>query len=322
MKFQLEQERIVLVLAIALFAVFCLTVPKFATPGNILILVRDVSVLGILALGMAVVVIGRGVDLSMVATMAISVAWIFQLTNQGWSVPAAVAAGFAFAMGMSLITGFLIAYVEVPALFGTLAMGTFIYGIGKSQLVPTDAIYMPANFGALASIGSGKILGIPAAVLLLVVFCGAVSLLLTRTKVGRFFYAIGDNQQASRIAGIPVRPTLMLQYLISGFVAVAAGLILATSVAAMNTRIVNSTLIYDIILVVVLGGVGLSGGRGRVRNVIVGTLFIGTLVNGMTILDIPYTVQNIIKSLLLLGAIVADGFINPRDEQTAQQGDI
>ena len=322
MKLQLEQERIVLVLAIALFVVFCVTVPKFATPQNILILIRDVSVLGILALGMAVVVIGRGVDLSMVATMAISVAWIFQLTNQGVSVPLAVAAGFAFALGTSLITGFLIAYVEVPALFGTLAMGTFIYGIGKSQLVPTDAIYMPANFGALASIGSGKVLGIPAAVLLLAAFCGAVSLLLTRTRLGRFFYAIGDNQQASRIAGIPVRPTLMLQYLISGFVAVAAGLILATSVAAMNTRIVNSTLIYDIILVVVLGGVGLSGGRGRVRNVIVGTLFIGTLVNGMTILDIPYTVQNIIKSLILLGAIVTDGFINPRDEQTAQQGDI
>ena len=101
-------------------------------------------------------------------------------------------------------------------------MGTFIYDIGKFQLVPIDAIYMPApTSGALASIGSGKVMGIPAAALLLAVFSGAVSLLLTRTKVGRFFYAIGDNQQASRIAGIPVGPTLMLQYLISGFVAVA-----------------------------------------------------------------------------------------------------
>ena len=96
----------------------------------------------------------------------------------------------------------------------------------------------------------------------------------------------------------------------------------STSAQAMNTRVVNSNMIYDVILVVVLGGVGLSGGRGNVRNVIVGTLLIGVLMNGMTIMDIQYTVQNVIKSLILLLAIVADSILNPRDEQTGQQGDI
>ena len=90
----------------------------------------------------------------------------------------------------------------------------------------------------------------------------------------------------------------------------------------MNTRIANSTFVYDIILVVVLGGIGLSGGRGGIRNVIVGTLLIGILINGMTIMNIQYTVQNVIKSVILLAAIVADTTINPRDEQTSQQGDI
>jgi ribose transport system permease protein len=90
----------------------------------------------------------------------------------------------------------------------------------------------------------------------------------------------------------------------------------------MNTRIAISTFVYDIILVVVLGGIGLSGGRGGIRNVIVGTLLIGILINGMTIMNIQYTVQNVIKSVILLAAIVADTIINPRDEQTAQQGDI
>jgi ribose transport system permease protein len=90
----------------------------------------------------------------------------------------------------------------------------------------------------------------------------------------------------------------------------------------MNTRIVNSNLVYDIILVVVLGGVGLSGGKGGVRNVLVGTLLIGILLNGMTIMDIQYTVQNLIKSSILLIAIIIDSVMNPRDEQTAQQGDI
>ena len=97
---------------------------------------------------------------------------------------------------------------------------------------------------------------------------------------------------------------------------------MATAVNVMNTRIATSTMVYDVILVVVIGGVGLSGGKGGVRNVIVGTLLIGILLNGMTIMDISYTVQNIIKSLILLVAIIADSLVNPRDEQTSQQGDI
>ena len=92
----------------------------------------------------------------------------------------------------------------------------------------------------------------------------------------------------------------------------------------MSTRVYNSTMIYDVLLVVVLGGIGLSGGRGGVRNVLVGTLLVGVLLNGMTINDIPYTLQNLIKSVILLIAIIIDSVINPRDEQTAQQeqGDI
>jgi ribose transport system permease protein len=81
-------------------------------------------------------------------------------------------------------------------------------------------------------------------------------------------------------------------------------------------------MVYDVILVVVLGGVGLAGGKGGARNVIVGTLLIGTMLNGMTIMNFDYTTQNIIKSIVLLGAIVVDTILNPRDEQTSQQGDI
>jgi ribose transport system permease protein len=90
----------------------------------------------------------------------------------------------------------------------------------------------------------------------------------------------------------------------------------------MNTRLALSTYVYDVILVVVLGGIGLSGGKGGVRNVIVGTLLIGVFLNGMTIMNVQYTVQNVIKGVILLTAIVIDTILNPRDEQTAQQGDI
>ncbi|MER9938584.1 hypothetical protein [Mesorhizobium sp. M0088] len=81
-------------------------------------------------------------------------------------------------------------------------------------------------------------------------------------------------------------------------------------------------MIYDILLVVVLGGIGLNGGHGKVRNVILGTIFVGILLNGMTIMNIAYTIQNLVKGVVLLLAIVIDSLVNPRDEQTSQQGDL
>jgi ribose transport system permease protein len=142
------------------------------------------------------------------------------------------------------------------------------------------------------------------------------------TKPGRFLRAIGDNPLKARIAGIPVRRIVVLQYVASSLTGFLAGLVMVTLIGSMNTRQVNSTMVYDVILVVVLGGIGLSGGRGGVRNVLVGTLLIGILLNGMTILNVPYILQNLIKGVILLVAIVVDSVINPRDEQTSQQGDI
>lgn len=319
----LSQEKIVLILAIVLFAIFSALLPGFFTTQNLLTLLRSVAVLGVLGVAMVVVVIGRGIDLSMVANMAISVAWTFQLANEGVPLALAVALGLAFALLMSLISGVLIAYAEVPPLFTTLAMGTFIYGFGRAHMIfSNDVVYLPRDIGWLRSLGQGSWLGIPSAVILAAAIAALASLLLRRSKTGSFIYALGDNYAAARIGGVPVRPVLVFQYLLAGLIAYIAGMITATSVGAMNTRIVNSSLIYDVILVVVLGGVGLSGGKGGVRNVVVGTLLIGVLLNGMTIMDIQYTVQNLIKSSILLLAIIVDSFINPRDEQTAQQGDI
>lgn len=319
----LNQEKIVLLLTALLFVVFSLTLNNFLAGDNILSLMRSVAVLGILGLGMLVVVLGRGIDLSLVAVMAISVAWSMQLIHEGLPVSVALTIGLLFALGIALCTGILVAYAEIPPLFATLAMATFVYGFGRAHLiVGTDVVYMPKTMGWVVSLGQGKLLGVPMPIVVAAGMALVVFLFLRFTKIGSFIYAIGDNLAASRISGIAVRPMLVLQYVLSGGIAFVAGIITATSVEAMNTRIVNSNMIYDVILVVVLGGVGLSGGRGNVRNVIVGTLLIGVLMNGMTIMDVQYTVQNVIKSLILLLAIVVDSIVNPRDEQTGQQGDI
>lgn len=319
----ISQEKIVLSITLMMFVVFAIFLDGFIGANNLLALLRSVSVLGILGLGMLIVVLGRGIDLSMVANMAISVAWTIQLVGTGMPLGWALAIGFAFALGVSFITGILVAYAEIPAIFATLAMGTLIYGFGRAHLITgTDVVYLPANFGWAAQIGQGRLLGIPVPIILAACLVLLVYLFLRFSKHGWNIYNIGDNTPASRITGIAVRPTIVLQYLLSGSAAYVAGLITATAVQSMNTRIVNTNMIYDVILIVVLGGVSLSGGRGNVHNVIVGTLLIGVLVNGMTIMDIEYTIQNVVKSLILLLAIVADSIINPRDEQTGQQGDI
>jgi ribose transport system permease protein len=145
---------------------------------------------------------------------------------------------------------------------------------------------------------------------------------LRRMRAGAFVYAIGDNPFAARATGLPTRPMVLLQYVLAALIGLFAGVVMAASVSSMPTRIFNSTMIYDVVLVVVLGGIGLSGGRGGVFNVVIGTLLIGTMLNGMTIMDLSYSVQNIVKGVVLLAAILIDSMLNPRNEETAQQGDI
>ena len=312
----LSQEKIVFLIVIALFCVFSVFLNGFLSPGNLLTLVRSVSTLGILGVGMAVLVIGRGIDLAIVAIYAMSAAWTLHLADGGVSIPLAMLRRDTCSPSSAgVINGVLIAYVEIPALFATLGMASS--GLRLRALRPRPAlrgVHARQRIGHCLDRQRLRVRRADAdPVLRIGRLLGFV--FLRFTKPGRLIYAIGDNFAAARISGAPVRPIIVLQYAISATIAYLAGMITATAVASMDTSVANSSLIYDIILVVVLGGIGLSGGRGGIRNVIVGTLLIGILLNGMTIMNIQYTLQNVIRSLILLIAIVIDSLLNPRDEQ-------
>src|ERR1700685_1212775 len=139
----LTQEKIVLLIAIALFCAFSFFLKGFLRPDNILTLLRSVSTLGILGVGMAVVVIGRGIDLTIVTIYAMSAAWMFHLANGGASIPLALTLGYLFALAVGVTNGVLIAYLEIPALFATLGMAAFAYGFARYALVPLYVVYMP-----------------------------------------------------------------------------------------------------------------------------------------------------------------------------------
>ncbi len=318
----LTQEGIVLALAVAALVAFSIALPGFLSPGNLISLVRSVSILGMLALGMGLVVIGRGIDVSMIATMVVAVSWAFVIAQAGLPFGIGLLIGALLVVAVGLAIGFLIAFCDVPAIFTTLAMGSVVYGLGRTFFIKLDMQNVPPGQAWFDLIGRGSILGIPLAIVAFGVLSMAIHVLLTRTRFGWLLRAMGTNPAAARITGLPVRPMIFAQYVASGLTAYLAGLVMASSASAINARLYNSTMIYDVLLVVVLGGIGLSGGQGGVRNVMLGTILVGTLLNGMTIMNIDFTMQNLIKGTVLLLAIVIDAFVNPRDEQTGQQGDI
>ena len=323
-----SQEAVIFGVTIGIFLLFSIFLDKFLTTGNILTLMRTVSILGILSAGMAIVVIAKGVDLSMISTLAVGTALASVLSSPDVlpfiDIPFnySVLLGLLFVVVLCSVTGMLVAYWDLAPVFVTLAMGSVIYGTGRTLFIGDELNYLPEDAKWLEFLGRGQFIGIPMPIICFIISLFIIYLILNKTVFGNYIYSIGDNPTAARTAGVPVRPILVFIFILSGVIAYFSGLLTAGAISSINTRMVNSTLIYDVLLVVVVGGIGLSGGKGGMFNVILGTLLIGTLLNGMVIMDISFIVQNLIKGLILLLAIMADTILNPRDEQTTQQGDI
>ena len=323
-----NQELIILIVTVVIFAGFSVFLDKFFSTGNLLTLMRSVSILGILSIAMAVVVISKGIDLSLIATLAVGTA-LASVLSSGDVLPLidlpfiyAVLIGLIFTSILCAITGILVAYWDMASVFVTLAMAGVIYGLGRTLFIGDELNYLPEDALWLEYLGRGQLFGVPMPIICFLSLALLMHLLLTKTTFGKFVYSIGDSGLAARTAGVPVRPILVMIFIIAGLVAYFAGLLTAGAISSINTRMVSGSMIYDVLLVVVVGGIGLSGGKGGMHNVILGTLLIGTLLNGMVIMDISFIVQNLIKGIILLLAIMTDTILNPRDEQTTQQGDI
>jgi ribose transport system permease protein len=316
----LSQEQIVGALTLVLLIGFALALHGFATTANALDLARSISKLGILGLGMGLIVISRGIDLSEVAIMAGS--WSVTLAAIPHGLPpfwAAIAA-LVICLAIGLANGVLVAFVEAPALFVTLATTFVIYGAAY-WIAPVYVVYAPQDTPALVFAGRGALFGIPMPIFVFAAAALVMHAFLSRTSIGRFIYAQGDNAEAARLSGIALRPLTMLEYVLVAVLAWLAGLVWIGETGSMQMTIVLGTTIFDVILVVVLGGVSLVGGRGGVFSVVVGCALIGTLLNAFTIMNVNSEVQNIIRGVVLLAAIVLDNWLHPRDEETARQGD-
>lgn len=318
---KLTQTTAVLVMCAVLIVTFSIFLKGFPTLGNLFALARNISILGILALGMAVVVIGRGLDLSQVASFAASTAIAIILMNSGYATPVALLVGFVMAIAIGILNGFLISVIEMPPLLTTLASSLAVLGIVRTTAVQHYVVYLSRGHDEFLRLGGNIWGGVPISVLIFAATAVVVHLFLSRTVIGRFIYAHGDNPDAARQTGLPTRPLTMIEYALCAAIGYVGGVVMVAQTALMHLQVAESTIIFDVIMVVVLGGVSLVGGRGNVMSVIAGTLLIGVLLNGMTIMDMDVQTQNIVKGIVLLIAILLDSRLHPRDEETSKQGD-
>lgn len=319
-----QLELIVACATIALIVVFSATIDSFLSLGNLRVILSNSASLAILSCGMAVVVISRGLDLSLIA-QTIAGATIFgTLIGNGVAAPVAIAVAVATIVFIGFLNAWLIAYVEIPAMLATLASSMFLVGLLRFVVLRGEfLLLLPKSDPTVAFLAGNIVPGVSMSMVIMAVTLAATWFLLDRSSAGRIVYAMGDNFQSARLTGLPVRTTTIVVYVFAGLTALAAGLIMSAASGAVDFRTAtNGTLIFDVILAVVLGGIPLRGGRGGIGNIVVGVALIAILRNGMTLMDFTAQTQDMLKGVVLLTAIVIDNYLHPRDAETDTVGDL
>lgn len=276
----------------------------FMTWNNWLNIVRQTAINGILAIGMTFVILARGIDLSVgsVAALAGAVAASFVVTPDPVGIGYGVLAGLAVGTLLGLLNGACVAWLKLPAFVVTLGM----LSVGRGLVyIFTDGRPISNLAPEFLWIGSGSLLGIPAPILALAIVFGVCWFVLRHSVAGRHVYAVGGSPHAARTGGIRVNRVIASTYMVSGFLAAVAGIILtARTTAALPQAGVAYEL--DAIAAVVIGGTSLSGGRGTLVGTLMGALIIGTINNGLDLMGVSSYYQQVVKGLIIVAAVLLD----------------
>ncbi len=286
------------------------TAPNFLTAENLLNVLRNVSMQGLIALGMTMVIIAGEIDLSVGSMVAFSGCLTAWITRWGTTSPVDLPAvpvvtvaiicsiGVGFLLGTG--TGLLRTRYDVPSFITTLALLTGL--TGGAELITNGFPLTPFpdwyNF-----IGGGYLLGIPFPALLFLLTFAGVHTLMNYTTFGRAVYAVGGNAEAARLSGIDVRRVKTLVLAITASLAAASGVMQSSEIMS-GTATTARGWELDVIAAVIIGGTSLAGGVGRVWGTMVGVLFLGVIINGMTLLNVSEYWQNVVRGALILLAVL------------------
>ncbi len=298
---------LLMVLAFSIFA------DGFFSADNFWTVMRQISVNTCLSVGMTLVILTGGIDLSVGSVLALSGAIMAGLLKSGtelpafdlyigYHAPAAIAIGILVGASLGAFNGVAITQFKVPPFVATLAMLTIARGLTRLYTGGEAITGLGETF---VRIGSGRLLGVPNQVWIAAGIVVAASILLRKTRLGRYIYAVGGNEVAAKLSGVNVKKVKLLVYTIAGGLSAVGGLIV-TSRLNSATPVAGEGFELDSIAAVVIGGTSLSGGRGSVFGTVLGALIIGVLNSGLVIMGVDPFWQTVIKGLVILLAVVVD----------------
>jgi ribose/xylose/arabinose/galactoside ABC-type transport system permease subunit len=291
--------------------VFSFTTKGFATINNLILILLQVSVMGIISVGMLFVILSKGIDLSVGSILAIAGIFSGLLAKQEptpLNVTLALGVPLLLGLGCGLLNGYLVSWGRLPPLIVTL--GTMYAFRGFIVWYHVNPIYQLQPWYRM--LGQEKVGPIPIPVIILLSVTGITSLVLNHTRFGRYVYAVGGNEDAARAAGINVNLVKLSVYSISGFFCGLAGLVFTSRLGAAQS-ISGAGFEMVAIASVVVGGASLFGGRGSVGKTIVGALLMQIVQSGLVMLNVPSPIQQAILGFIIILAVWLDLFIQRRE---------
>lgn len=300
--FQRSTELILVLLFIAVVILFSVLDPRFLSKSNIRSLVVNISLTGTMILGMTFVILTGGIDLSIGGIMAVSAMYSALALEMGFNWLVGLCLGLCLGVGCGLVNGLLIANAGITPFIATLGITTISRGIAILAKGGYSIMISNTSFCGISDnlvVGSLK-LPIPFIIFVLASLISYV--VLEYTPFGVAVYAVGSNREGARLSGIKVNKVILTCYFTSGLFAGFSGVLSSAYVASAAPNMGNG-IELDIISAVVLGGVSLTGGQGKIYSAIIGYLIISILINGLTLLGIGSDIQYLIRGLVLLVAV-------------------
>jgi len=289
------------------FGIICLIIslitPQFLTVSNWTIIVTQVSINALLAFGVTFVIITGGIDLSLGSIVAVSGVTSAMLAHpDSYPVLIPISMGLLAGLLMGAFNGFIITKSKIAPFIVTL--GTMTIGRGLA-LILSDGRPVSNLSDSFNYLGSGTVLGIPVLILIFILVFALCSVILSKTILGRYIYAVGGNEQAARASGINIERVKLSVYSISGLLAGLAGILLASRITTGQPN-AGAGFELDAIAAVVIGGTSTSGGKGSMAGTLIGVLLIGVINNGLDLLNVTSYYQQVVMGIIIIGAVVLD----------------
>lgn len=300
-KFNLRDAGTVIGLLIILFT-FSMLSPVFFTLPNLLNILQQSSINAIIALGMTLVIISGGIDLSVGPTAALSAVLGATLMVSGVPVPLAIMATLGVGAMCGIFSGTLVAYAGLQPFIVTLGGLSLFRALSLIFTGGNPIFGIPMEFRSLIN---STVLGIPTPIVIVVVVAVTLWVTMNKTPLGEYILAVGGNEEAARVAGVPVKRTKVTVFVISGVLASLASLILIGRLGAAEPTMGNLWEL-DAIAAAAIGGASLMGGKGSVIGTIVGAIILGSLRNGLTLLNIQAFYQLLATGLIIIIAMLID----------------